>query len=308
MIKISAPGKIHLLGEYAVVYGKPALLAAVDLRVTVTINANTSKVGPDSFEVKKIIEPIIKNKFNLKKIPLYKLKIDSKVPIGSGLGSSAAVSSAYIAALLTFLKIKWDKSLINELAYEAEKVFHGNPSGADNSAIVYGGLIWYRKETPDLKIIHPLPFSIPNKLAKNFVIINTGKPKKSTKDTLTAVKNLYQKKPKLINKFLDSQEKLVRELLPAIKNADEKEVIRIIREGERNLESIGVCSPEVKKIIRQVEKAGGAAKICGAGASEGPTGVLLCYHKNKKIIEKVAKDLNLEYFNTKLGVEGLKYD
>lgn len=302
MIKISAPGKIHLLGEHAVVYGKPVLLTTVDLRITVTIEKRKS----DGLSIlRNTINKLIQKKYH-RKIPDYSIK--SSLPVGSGLGFSAAGSAAIIATLLSYFKIKWDKNLINELTFEAEKVFHGNPSGADNSTIVYGGLIWYRKETADLKIIHPLPFSIPNKLAKNFLIINTGKPKQSTKDMVEAVKNLYQKRPPVVQKFLENQEKLVRELLPAIKNADEKEVIRIIREGEKNLESIGVCSTSVKKIIRKIEKADGAAKICGAGATEGPTGVLLVFHRNKKVVEKIAKSYNLPYFSPKLGVEGLRYE
>lgn len=314
MIKVSAPCKVHLLGEWSVVWGKPALLASVDLRITATI-ANTSKVGLDSFlgdeptsEVRKVIEPIVKKELKIKNIPPYSLKIESDIPMGAHLGSSAAVSVASIAALLSFLGVKWDLNLINKLSYEAEKVFHGNPSGADNSTIVYGGLMWYRKESPDLKIIHSLPFSIPPKLARNFVLINTGTPKLTTKDMITKVSADFEKKPELKTQFLESQEKLVRELLPAIKNADEKEVIRIIRAGEKNLKSIGVCSPTVAKIIRQIEKAGGAAKICGAGASSGPTGVLLCYHPQPSIVQKIAKSYKLNFFKTNLGVEGLKIE
>lgn len=301
MIKVSAPGKIHLLGEHAVVYGKPALLTTVDLRITVTVIPSTSE---GSHPLKKIIEPIIKNYFKLKKIPPYKLELSSQIPIGAGLGSSAAVSAAYIGALLTFLKIKWDKTLINELTYEAEKVFHGNPSGGDNSTVVYGGLVWFRKETPQLKIIQPLQFTIPSKLAKNFVIINTGKPKESTKDMVEMVGKKYKK----FQKIFDHQEQLVRELGTVVKEANEKEFIRIIKEGEKNLESIGVVSKFAQEIIRKIEKEGGAAKICGAGASSGPTGVLLCYHQNKKILEKIASENSLNYFSVKLGVEGVKHE
>src|SRR3989344_5156630 len=235
MITVSAPAKVHLLGEWSVVWGKPALLTTVDLRLTVTIT-DTSKVGSDSFEVRKIIEPIIKKELKIKTFPPYSMEISSQIPTGAHLGSSAAVSVASIAALLSFLKVKWDLDLINKLAYEAEKVFHGNPSGADNSTIVYGGLVWYRKETPDLKIIQKLPFSIPAKLSKNFILINTGTPKETTKQMITKITALFDQKPNLKSHFLKSQEKLVRELLSAIKDANEKEVIRIIKEGEKNLE------------------------------------------------------------------------
>ena len=123
---------------------------------------------------------------------------------------------------------------------------------------------------------------------------------------ITDITAKFTKNPSLKERFLNSQERLTREMPGAIKEANEEELIRIIREGEKNLESIGVCSPAVAKIIRQIENARGAAKICGAGASSGPTGVLLCYHKNKGIIEKIAKANNLPFFSVKLGVEGLR--
>lgn len=309
MIKVSAPCKAHLLGEHAVVYGKPALLTTIDLRVTIALSSSRHPVlNTESTLIKDIIEPIIKKEFAIKKIPPYEVKIESEIPTGSGLGSSAAVSAAYITALLVFLKIKWDLNLINQLAYEAEKVFHGNPSGADNSAIVYGGLIWYRKENPDLKLIHPLPFSIPRKVSKNFILIDTGTPKETTKEMVTMVKDLYDKKPKLVERFLDDQEKLVRDLLNVLKDENEERLIEIIREGEKNLESIGVCSPQVKKLIRKIEASGGAAKICGAGGKTKATGVVIAYHKDKKVIQKIAEENNLSYFSAELGVEGLRVE
>lgn len=291
-LKVSAPGKIHLLGEHAVVYGKPALLTAIDLRVTVSISPAKKFSGNSVF--KRIIEPIVKKKFNLQKIPSYKLEVNSQIPLGCGLGSSAAISAAYIGTLLSFLRIKWDKTLINKLTFVAEKVFHGNPSGGDNSTVVYGGLVWFP--------IKKLDFTIPGKLARNFVLINTGKPNETTKhmiEIVAAHKDKFQK-------IFDDQERLVKELLPVLKNGNEQEFIRIIREGEKNLESIGVVSIFVKSIIRQIEKAGGAAKICGAGGKTRATGILLCYHPNPSVINNLAKSYGLDYFKTALGVEGLK--
>lgn len=295
MIKITVPGKIHLLGEWSVVWGKPAILATVDLRATIEISKSSSNIHP----LKEVIEPIIKKELKIKKIPSYNLTITSDIPIGAGLGSSAAVSAACIAGLLSLLKIKWDLELVNKLAYKAEQIFHGNPSGGDNSTVVYGGLVWFRKENPDFKTIQPLPFTIPAKLAKNFVLINTGTPRETTRQMIEITGQAPQR-------FLDSQERLVRELLDVLKNGNEKELIRIIGAGERNLESLGVVSSYVKTIIRKIENAGGAAKICGAGGKTKSTGVLLCYHPKEKIIEQIAISENLPYFSTKLGVEGLK--
>ena len=300
-ITFSAPGKVHLLGEHAVVYGKPALLATVGLRVYVTISQ-----GQSIHPLQKTIHPIIKKYLRTKAIPPYQVQINSQIPIGAGLGSSAAISAAYIASLLTFLKAKWNLNLINQLTFEAEKVFHGNPSGADPATVIFGGLIWFRKESSDLKLIQQLPFSIPNKLAKNFVLINTGTPKETTKDMVTMVKNLYQKKPSIVDNFLEKQEQLTKELLEALQLKKEKKLKSVIKMGENNLEKIGEVSKSVLPIIREIESSGGAAKICGGGGKKGPTGILLCYHYKPSIIQQIAKQNNLEYFKTALGVGGLK--
>lgn len=308
-ITVSAPGKIHLLGEHAVVYGKPAIISSVNLRVFVTVKKSLKRL--EKLKIQQVVEQVLKNKLKIK-IPQYELEIKSDIPVGAGLGSSAATSSTLIAALLTFLKVKWDLRLINELTYQAEKVFHGNPSGGDNSTVVFGGLIWFRKETPDLKLIQPLPFSIPSALSRNFLLINTGKPKESTLDMVKMVSSKLNPpaggQSSKFRKIFDDQERLVKELLTVLKNGDEKELIRIIREGERNLESIGVVSKSVASIIRNIESKGGAAKICGAGGKSGPTGILLCYHQDKRVVEKIAKEYNLSCFSTQLGAEGVKLE
>lgn len=332
-IKVSAPGKIHLLGEHSVVYGKPALLATVDLRVIVALNPVSPVIarvqrtrsnllnGEDYFGTKvprndeiknlqRIIEPIVKNHLKIKSIPHYLLEISSQLPPGAGLGSSAAISAAFIAVLLSFLKVKWDKALLNKLTLEAEKTFHGNPSGADNATVIYGGLILYTKGAP----IQPLRFSIPQRLAKNFLLINTGIPKETTKEMveLVRVKGSLREARKAergkFKKIFDNQEQLVKKLLLAIQSSNENQLIQIIRAGEKNLENIGVVSSYAKSIIRQIEKAGGAAKICGAGGRTKNAGILLCYHFKPSIIEDIAKTLSLDYFKTTLGVEGIRQE
>lgn len=272
MIKFSAPAKIHFLGEHSVVYGKPAILAAINLRLTVTIIPSGRL--PDFL---KPVEKIVKKKF---KIPPHGIKIDSKIPIGAGLGSSAAISAAYIAAVLTYAKIKWDLSLINELAYEAEKIFHGNPSGGDNTTVVYGGLIWFEKG----KSFIPLPYKI-----NNFFLIDSGKPIETTKQMIEIAKSK-------INNILDKQEELVKELALALKNVDEEKLMQVIKSGERNLEKIGVVGKKAKKIIAEVEKSGGAAKILGGGGYKEGSGMILCY--NTKL-----KGLRIA-----IGAEGLKQE
>lgn len=282
MIKVSVPGKIHLLGEHTVVYGKPALLSAINLRVTVTVG----KKDQNYPLLRKVVEKLIKKKFQ-KKIPDY--SIESELPIGSGLGFSAAGSAAIIAALLSHFKIKWDKSLVNKLTFEAEKVFHGTPSGGDNTTVVNGGLLIFKNG-----VALPTTSKI-----KTFILINSGKPTETTKEMIMIAK------PK-IKSILNSQEELTKQLVIALRDDLEKDLLNIFQKAERNLEKIGVVGKKAKKIIRDIENLGGAAKISGAGGVIMGSGMLLTYHKNPQKILKYAKQNNLEALIIKLDEEGLR--
>ncbi len=258
MIKISVPGKVHLIGEHTVVYGKPALISAISLRVYLTIG---------------------------KKMADYTFK--TELPKGTGLGSSAAVSAAVIAAMLTYFKVNWDKDLVNKLTFEAEKIFHGKPSGGDNTTVIFGGIINFQNGVSS---------PIKSKLQK-LVLINSGEPAETTKEMLGVAK------PN-INSILDSQEKLTQQMELALKQGDD--LREIIKKAEKNLEKIGVVGKIAKKIVRDIENLGGAAKISGAGGLRKGSGMLLCYHKNPKKILDYAKKNDLPSFNIKLGAEGLK--
>src|SRR3989344_2528280 len=262
---VSVPGKVHLVGEHAVVYGKPALLAAINLRLTVTAQEGTNDA---TGYVTQILE-IVKKHFHVSSIP--KLTIHSEILSGYHLGSSAAVAVGVIAATSYFLKKIWNPQLFNQLAYEAEKLQHGNPSGGDNTAVTFGGFIWYRKELEFLKSIWQLP--IKNKLIK-FFLIDTGKPKETTGEMVAFVKSQNN-----LQAFLNANEIQTKRLASAIKEGDENTLIDAIRKGERTLEGIGVVSKKAIPIIRAIEKSGGAAKILGGGGRKAGVGYLLCYTK-----------------------------
>lgn len=318
-IKFSAPGKIHFLGEHTVVHGKPALLAAINLRITVTIShlrGVTLTTKDSSEEVKRLretVENVVKSKFKLKKIPAYRAEIESQIPIGAGMGSSAASSSAYLASLLTFLKIDWDLNLINELAFECDKVFNGNPSGGDNTTVVHGGFIWYRKETDFLKTFQSLPFKLHKNIGQ-FILVDSGKPVESTAEMVARVKSKFRLhtpgvssyfQPRVV-KLFDYQEQLVKNLATALKEGDENLLIKIIKLGEKNLEKLGVVGKKAKSMIREIEKIGGAGKIMGGGGISEGSGMLLAYHKRPEELLNLVKKENWKTLKIKLGEEGLR--
>lgn len=234
--------------------------------------------------------------------------IDSDIPMGAGLGSSASCAVGIATAITAFLKKELKKEIISEIALLIEQKRHGFPSGADTAAVCFGGFIWYRKETADLKIIQSIPFMISPILLKRFVLIDTGAPVESTGDMVASVKQLLLKSPKRIERVLYDQETITRNFLTALKQENEKNIIDSIKQGEKNLEKIEVVSPSAKKLIRAIEKFGGAAKICGAGGRKNGSGIVLAYHSHPEKLLSLATKQSLTAFAVTLGKEGMHYE
>ncbi len=314
MITVSVPSKVHLLGEHAVVYGKPALLAAIDKRISVAIIPSKKKQiqGVKEYvkEIKQLLEILegeIQKRTNLKTIETYAIKINSQIPIGSGLGSSASLSASLTAALLAFLKIPWNNKIIFDIAYMGEKFFHGNPSGGDLAIVIEGGFLWFRKEFEFLKTFSPLPFK-PHKNIKQFILIDSEKSIESTKEMVSKVAQLKTSNPEKTQYLFNSQEELTKKLAIALREGDENTLIECIRLGERNLEKLRVVGKKAKSIIRMIEKLGGAAKINGGGGVKDGSGMLLAYHTDIEKLLSFAKLKSLEIIEIKVGEEGIKID
>jgi mevalonate kinase len=352
MITVSAPGKIHFLGEHSAVYGKPAILASIDKRVVVDLlPADNRKVHIISknfkteatLNVHEILELTreaqkkwreYRDTNNITALHAIKadellypaivvgetlmyfqqnlnegfhLSIHSDIPVGSGHGSSAAIAACVAAAVARHLGESTKKEIISEIAISAEKKIHGNPSYGDVAAVINGGFIWFRKETPDFMVIQPLGFSIPKSVSQNLMIIQSGIPKESTGEIRHADSEFRKAHPDIFTNILEEQESLTRELLNVIKEGDSQRLVEIMRAGEQNLEAIGVVSNSAKALIRDIEKAGGAAKICGAGGSVNGSGIILAYHPEKRL-QSIANDKNTAYYAVRLGGEGLKIE
>jgi mevalonate kinase len=312
MISISVPAKIHLLGEHSVVYGKPALLAAINKRIFVTIaSSKTRKIlgikgSADRVKVLlEILEAEVKRKFKLKEIEAYSVSIKSEIPVGSGLGSSAALSASLTAAILYFLKKPLDNKIIFEIAYVGEKYFHGNPSGGDLAAVIEGGFLWFRKDFEFLKTFLPLPFK-PHKNIKQFVLINSGKPKESTKEMVEKVAKLKILFPQKLQSLFNSQEELTGRMVMALKDGNEDNLIDCMKLGEQNLEKLGVVGKKAQLIIRNIEKFGGAAKITGGGGVKEGSGMMLIYSKDMDKLYNYIRQKKMEMLPIQIGEEGLR--
>lgn len=309
-VAVSVPGKIHLMGEHAVVWGRPALLSAISWRLYVTVSQNKGGLQIISQEpitlINKAVE-IVQKRFKLSQKPHVKIKINSQIPVGRHTGSSAAVSVGVIAALVFYLKKIWNPNLVNELAFEVEKYQHRNPSGGDNTAVTFGGFIWFRRELEFLKSIWQLAFRPSPKLAP-FMLIDTGRPEENTGEMITSVTEFIKKYPGKAKKLLDENEEATKDVTMALREGNEKLLINAIGQGEKTLEGLGVVSKKVIPLIREIEKKGGAAKILGGGGKKNSVGLLLCYSRNKQSIKKITEKYFYKIYSVKLGEEGVRLE
>ena len=269
-LKFSAPGKLIISGEHAVVYGYPALVTAIDRRLSIERSGKNNKIISD-------------------------------IPIGAGMGSSAAFAVATSALKLK----KIDLLKINDLAYKLEKKHHGNPSGVDNTICTYGGFLWYRKESENFKTFKVI---IPKTKFPKIYLLNTGKPVESTKEMVTHISDLYRNRKSYFDVVFREVEKVTKEFLGLLLNDNNSGFDELVKYNEELLEKLDVVSPTTKNIIRKIEKVGGAAKITGAGGKKEGSGMIIVYHKDSDKLLKFAKDNKLDLFSVKIGEEGVRIE
>lgn len=292
-IVYSAPGKVIISGEHAVVYGKPALVCAIDKRLTISISPSKKSFPLDSgmTVVEKVVKEFLKQKKIFTPPHTYHYSIESSIPIGRGLGSSAALSSAACAALLElYTGQEWSLEEINNCAYKAEQVFHANPSGVDNTSAVFGGLIYYRKEFEFLKTISSLSFTISPQIENNLFLIDSGKPEETTAQMVKNVKELYNRKKGITEKTLLDIEKVTKRFVFSIAENDSVSFQKNIKDNQRELEELGVVSQRTKQLLKTVEHFG-SGKVTGAGGVAGASGFIFFYaEKREKFLEFVHRE------------------
>lgn len=278
-IRYSAPGKVILSGEHAVVYGKPALVCAIDKRLTMTFTPAGKTEYKDAIVplLEKAVKEFLKKKEIKRKDIKYTYSIESTIPIGRGLGSSAAYCAVISAGLLELYTGKeWSKEEINICAYQMEKYFHKNSSGVDTSTSIMGGLIYYRKEFEFLKTISSLSIKLPKRFIDSLILIDTGKPKETTGEMVVKVGKLFNEKGEEMEKLMNEIEKTTKRIIVSIMKEDTAFFKENIRRNEELLEKIGVVSLSSKKLLADLS-AMGTGKITGGGGYKQSSGYILFF-------------------------------
>ncbi|MDO8269542.1 MAG: hypothetical protein Q7T54_02625 [Candidatus Levybacteria bacterium] len=303
--KASAPGKIHLIGEHSSVYGKPAILLAINRRVVVSVEREGSLKNLPKGKTQGAVESIQKYLHRVHKIPVEKVGIiiGSDIPVGKGLGSSAALSAALSAAFHKLYKIPFTLGSVFEAAYESERFFHGNPSGGDLAASVYGGVLWFRKETESLKLSQRIELSA--KICPEFIVIDSGKPIESTKEMVSLVSKMKKKK---VSAFCEEQEIVAKNLSTALIQGNKEVISRCISEAQTNLDKIGVVGSVAKNIILELKNSGVFAKISGGGGIKKGSGIIVAGISNKRKVEALCERKKWDYFYVKIENEGVRLE
>jgi len=316
----SAPAKIILFGEHFVVYNQPVILASINKRLKIeckievesnkAINLETNNFGKRIYPL-SIIENSNQNIVNeffypiiyiLRKMVYHNtepygitIKIISEIPYGVGLGSSAALCVAGVAAISRLYKRLKNKDEILDIAIETERILHKKSSGADCVVSTYGGLLYYHKDSN----VKTLRFS-----NLSFIIINTGL-KHSTGDLVSLVNRFRKNNLREFNDISNQYSRICGRAIKALEEGDLLSIGKLMNENQILLEKIGVSTPEVNKIINLSIKYGAiGSKLTGAG---GGGCVLSLIHPSDKdyFVSKMEKN-GYECFPVSIDDQGLK--
>jgi len=337
------------MGEHAAVYGRPALVAAIDRRLWVEIEAASGEgvrldlpqVGvaeelewseilaytrrardawheyvrkPDAASFREVggDDPAHLVKVALGEAaealdddrpPPVVVHVDSEIPVGSGFGSSAAAAVATVAAFLAFRGLEPELGEVERVALEAERRQHGQPSGVDGATVLHGGLLWAERDGEGWLRAEPLDLR-PDWL-RAVRVFQSGLPRESTGAVVAAVGERVAADRERLGAVIDRMEEATRELRADL--GDAAVAAELIRRFEACLEELGVVPEPVRRVVRQVEARGGAAKISGAGALSGAgAGSLLVYAPESAEIERWEFLGVLDRLDLGLGAEGLR--
>jgi mevalonate kinase len=272
-VKASAPGKIILFGEHAVVYGRPALAIPVtqvhaDVEVEDSAKAGIWFDAPDiglhaelnSLPSKHPLASIIHNLFSALHIdpfPNLAIRIASTIPVASGLGSGAAVSVAMIRALSSFLGKSLTDEKVNQFSFEIEKLHHGTPSGIDNTVVTYARPVYFVRDNPIETFKVGRPFGI--------VIGDTGVPA-PTKESVADVRKAWEADKPKWEKVFDEVGAIAKQAREKIENGEWQELGELMDQNHMLLQKMTVSSTQLDRLVAAARQAGAlGAKLSGGG-------------------------------------------
>lgn len=276
MAVVIVPGKTILMGEHAVVYGRPAIAVPVRqvyAKATMqsiphakpgVVHVHSSNIGLHSTLAELAEEhPIrvafrgVMDELGIDIMPASTLHIESTIPVASGLGSGAAVAVAIIRAVSVFLDHPLPDGRVSALAFEVEKIHHGTPSGVDNTVITYNKPVYYVKGRP-LETFHvakPFTIAIADTRIASPTVLAVNDVRKAWEADQAGYENIF-----------DAIGALVEEARQAIEQGKPQDMGPLMDKNQEWLARMDLSSPELEGLIEAARSSGAlGAKLSGGG-------------------------------------------
>jgi len=297
-------GKVILFNEHFVVYGIPAIASAIDKKTVAEVKKCKGKdfiihdnrdatPGYKEEKLEQQKESIIRIKKAMGIEDCIEIWLHGDLKAASGIGASAASCAAIAKAIADEFGMNLSDEEINEIAYEGEKAYHGNPSGIDNTCAVFGGLVWFikGKGMERLKIEKPVEIV----MGDTGIVANTKKAVAGVRERKERYKEKY-------DKIFKEAEKLAYEARNALLEMDWKSVGELMNKNHKLLQEIEVSCKELDFLVEvALENGAYGAKMTGGGLG----GYMVALTPGKELQEKVAKAIEKEGFyalRTKIGI------
>lgn len=273
-----APGKIILFGEHAVVYGQPALAATLNRGIRVAVSERHDDVrgpivkglglsarpdpggeGPDALRraLAKLVELFGD------RVQRLTFVVDGAIPVGSGLGSSAALSVALLRGVTRFFEedALADDELVKH-AFALERVFHGNPSGVDHTVVAKGGLLWFRRGESDAAALVER-VAPPRRM--RFAVGLAG-PHAGTKHAVAALRDRARRHEAAYVRIYEGIGALATEARAHVEQGAYAAVGELMDLNQGYLNALGVSTPAIEALCAIARERGAlGAKLTGAG-------------------------------------------
>ena len=272
-----APGKVILVGEHAVVYGRPAVALPVNqVRAEATVESAKEGQGiiikaadlgqtlvlgrgepPGSLRALQVTVEGVLQYLGLNREQDLTVTVRSTIPIARGLGSGAAVSTAVTRAVAHHFSRELTPAEVSRLVYEVERIHHGTPSGIDNTVIAYERPVYFvtGDEPETLAVRRPL----------NLLVADTGLAS-PTKEVVDSVRQAWQRSRGRYEDLFDRVGAIAVEVRQAIEAGDLGQVGRMMDENHSLLQGMGVSSPRLDALVAAARREGAlGAKLSGAG-------------------------------------------
>jgi len=274
----TAPGKIILFGEHAVVYGQPAIAAPVSqVRATAVIQNSPTPgirlIAPDlgsnillsdanANDAVAAVVVQLQSAAQLQELPDLTITVSSQIPIASGLGSGAAITAAVIRALATHLGLSHllSDEWVSDQTYEIEKIHHGTPSGIDNTVVAYERPVYFVRQQPRNRIE---PFTVAQPL--RLLVADTG-IRSNTKDVVGDVRRQWQQDTATFDTIFAECGRIANTARKAIEKGNVIHIGQLMTENHILLQKMTVSEPTLDELVAVALAAGAlGAKLSGAG-------------------------------------------